>query len=346
MITKNLENFKKQFEKELTIFFDTKLQEAEKTGEYPKEMIEVVKEFTLRGGKRIRPALIYYTYKCFDLKNEELLFKVGISIELLQSFLLIHDDIIDDDDLRRNMPTVHKIYEGKYGKFYGKNLAILAGDMAVLLAEESILSLDIDSNKKIEILKILNETIQKVVYGQELDILSTKNEVISKDSLFKIHNLKTSKYTFEGPTLVGAVFGNANGRDIEILKEYSYKMGIAFQLQDDILGLFGDEKKLGKPIGSDLKEGKKTLLILKALECSCSNDKKIIDRLIGKKDIQKHEIDLVRDIVKESGSLDYSQKIISEFISESKNLIEKSDFKNEGKDFLLGLCDYLKEREN
>lgn len=346
MIETELSNFKKEFEKEILFFFETKLKTALKNEEFSKEMIEVVKEFTMRGGKRIRPALVYYGYKCFNNTNSSEIIKAGISMELIQSYLLIHDDIIDDDNFRRNLPTVHKIYESKYGKKYGKSLAILAGDMASHLAEESILKLNIIDSKKISALKILNEAVQKVIYGQELDVLSCERKNFSKKDLFQIHNLKTSKYTFEGPLLMGATLGDANEADVQKLREYSYKMGIAFQLQDDILGLFGDQEKLGKPIGSDLKEGKKTLLILKAEETCSNSDKKFINSILGKKEITNSEIKKIREIVEKSGSLEYSKKMIIEFTSDAKTIIEKSKFNKEGKEFLINLADYLVKREN
>lgn len=349
MIEKKLKIFKNDFDKELNNFFDEKIKYADIFDEISKDMLVILKDFTMNGGKRIRPALLYYGYKCFekkiDKKKDIALLKAGLSIELMQSFLLIHDDIIDNDELRRNNPTVHKIYEKKYGKIYGKSFGILAGDLAVCLANESILLIDVCDELKVKIGLILNNSIQKVIYGQELDTLSTINK-IDKTGLFKIHNLKTAKYTFEAPLLMGGALSNASEKDIEVLREYSYKMGIAFQLQDDILGLYGDEKKLGKPIGSDLKEGKKTLLFINAIENSSSFDKKYLNSVLGNKNIPKDDIKKVQKIVESSGSLAYSKKLIFEMANDAKNIVNKSNFEKDGKQFLIELTDYLINRES
>lgn len=346
MITQNLSEFKKDFDLVLEKYFDEKISEAKKSNEISKDTLEILKEFTTRGGKRIRPALLYHSYLCFSDVNKSEAVKAGISIELVQSFLLIHDDIMDNDDFRRGKPTVHKVYSKLFNdKKLAESLAILCGDLAISLANESLLSLSFSPDKKIKAGIYLNEVVNKVEFGQELDIMSVKQDSLSEESLLNIHKLKTSKYTFEGPLIIGAILGGANLNELEILKEFSTPLGIAFQLQDDILGLFGDELKLGKPIGSDIREGKKTLLILKAKEKCTLTERKILGQLLGKNDITKEEVKLIQDIVTKSGSLDYSKEKIKNTLNEAKDIISKLKVNPKNKEFFSELVDYLSERD-
>ena len=166
-----------------------------------------------------------------------------------------------------------------------------------------------------------------------------------EEELFLIHNLKTAMYTFEAPLKTGAILAGAKKEEMKAFEDYSGPLGQAFQLQDDILGLFGDQEKLGKPIGSDIREGKKTLLIIKAREKCGVGDRVFLDSVLGKPDAALSEIEKVRDIVIKTGSLDYSRKKIAELISKSRKAIENEKFYEPGKKFLLDLTCFLKDRD-
>tara|TARA_Y100000310_G_scaffold269548_1_gene282829 strand:+ start:5001 stop:6032 length:1032 start_codon:yes stop_codon:yes gene_type:complete len=334
---------KEQIEPLLTIFFDDKIARASKIDPSSKEMIELLKEFTLRGGKRIRAALVYHGYTLFQPPNNEIL-KPAMATELIHSFLLIHDDIIDQDNTRRNGPTIHASYEKLFNsKHYGTSFAILAGDILHAFANEILANSNFpDKNKNLAI-KSLNTTVTKVIYGESLDVLSSINPNFSKKDLELTHYLKTASYTVEGPLHLGAILAGATEEQLKILSKYGIPLGKAFQLQDDILGLFGDEEKLGKPVGSDIKEGKKTLLILKALESATEEQKQFLQSTLNKKDITKEEIDRVRDIVKQTKSLEHSQTTAKQLIQEAKEAITPLK-DSESKQFLIELADYMLER--
>ncbi len=346
MIKQQLEDFKETFDKALSNYFDSKIIEAKKIGETSEPMLKILKEFTIRGGKRVRPALVYNAYTCFSNEKLDEAIKAGIASELVQSFLLIHDDIMDNDELRRGKPTVHKIYSEYFNDSeLGRSLAILCGDLSVSLANELLLSIDLPAERKIKAGILLNEVLNKVGFGQELDVISSKEKEITQEELFKIHRLKTAKYTFEGPLLIGATLGGATQKDLEILKGYSTPVGLAFQLQDDILGLFGDEKKLGKKVGSDIREGKKTLLILKAKEKCSTFEKRFLEKTLGNKNVSSDDIKKVREIVIATGSLDYNKSMIKNLLDEAKDELKDFNCSIEGKIFLLELADYLEKRD-
>jgi geranylgeranyl diphosphate synthase type I len=348
-----LTSYKKAVEKELDTFFSEKYESAKNIDPYSAEMVSLLKDFTLRGGKRIRGALFYHGYICFSEENKEEILKMSMAIELLQSYLLIHDDIMDDDDFRRGKPSLHKSYEmiidKKFNvedaKHIGKSLAIVAGDICCAFSNEIFAKAKIPDDKKIKAITYLNHVVHKVCYGQALDILSCIREDIEHKDIEKINNLKTSTYTITGPLILGAIVAGADEDEIKKLEDIFSPLGEAFQLQDDILGLFGTEEKLGKPIGSDIREGKKTLLILKAIENASKEEKEFIKKSLGTC-VSKKEIEKIREIVKNTGSLDYCKKRMEEITYSSRSKAKDLILRDEGKTFILDLYSFLEKRDN
>ncbi len=348
-----LEEFKEKIDRELRMFFDKRIEEVSDIDDSAKEMMRLLKDYTLRGGKRIRAAMIYYGYKCFKKNKEKELLKAAMCIELVQSFLLIHDDIIDCDDLRRGGDTLHISYEKLHKKgckkgdspHFGRSMAIIAGDILSTLANQLLVYSNFDKKSKLNAIAKLNQVIHKVIYGQALDIITgVKNNVREKDVL-NIHHLKTASYTVEGPLHIGALLAGAKQKDLDVLSDYGVRIGKAFQIQDDILGLFGDEKKLGKPIGSDIKQGKKTLLVLRALQNGNKQQEQFIKKCLGNQRVSLKDIEMFRQIVKDTDSLTYSQGLARNLIEMAKAKIEDAKFRKQAKEFLLGIADYMLERK-
>ncbi|MBW2977830.1 polyprenyl synthetase family protein [Candidatus Woesearchaeota archaeon] len=347
-----LDNYKQLVNKELDLFFKDKLEKADQIDPSSKQMIELLREFTMRGGKRLRAALVYHGYKCFSNKNLKEIIKASMTMELIQSYLLIHDDIIDNDDLRRNGPTLHISYKNiakrKYKKIdsnhFGISMAILAGDICAAFANEIIAKLKIKEKYKTPALSVLNHSVHHVIYGQALDILSELRTITNKD-IEKIHRLKTATYTIESPLKIGALLAGAKQKHLNILSRYAILLGKAFQIKDDILGMFGEKQKVGKPVDSDLKEGKKNLLILKALENATPAQKQQIQEALGNPDLTKNQLNQVRAIIIKTGSLSYSQNLAKKLVQKAKSAIKSAKLKPEGKKFLFKIADYIEQRE-
>ncbi len=352
-MTLTLKKYKNIVDKEIEKFFNKKLKKAKKIDPSSAELIKILKKFCLKG-KRIRAAMLFHGYRCFKNKNLREIVKASMSIELIQSYFLIHDDIMDKSDLRRGKPALHKVYEKiskkKYKKsghaHFGASMAILAGDILVAFADEILADLKkIKPKYKNAAVKKLQHINHTVIYGQVLDILSELKPVTTKD-ISLIHRMKTASYTVEGPLHVGALLAGANKKQLNILKRYGVPLGKAFQIQDDILGLFGNEKKTGKPADSDLKEGKQTLLILKALEKADKKQEQTIKKALGNQNITRSQLEKVRNIVKDTGSLQYCQDLAKSLIKKAKSALSHARFKKQGKEFLLGeITDYMLERK-
>ncbi len=349
-ITNILEHYKEKIEFRLKTFLDEKISEAEKISDSSREIMQYIKEFNLRGGKRIRSVLIIMAYKSLGGKNEDAIIDIAVSAELMQSFLLIHDDIIDDDDLRRGGPTMHKIYAEKYKgrdnpKKVGESMAIIAGDLLASLGNEIISKSAFDEEKKLKLLQKFNKVVKLTGYGEIIDILSDLKTNVTEQDISKMHKLKTAVYTIEGPLHMGAIAAGASDGQLKILSEYAIPLGMAFQLKDDILGLFGSEEKLGKPADSDIKEGKKTILILKAIENAYKEQKEFIVNALGNKNITEKKLIKLREIIKETGSLSYSENLAEKLVKKAKDAIKNSDFEKQGKEFFLEIADYIIKRD-
>ena len=256
---KVIEAYKGKIGFALKKFLENKIKHG---GEYSpeiRELIENILEFNLRGGKRIRPMILIFAYKCFKDDEESKVIESSIAMELMQAYFLIHDDIIDNADLRRGKPSMHKIY-GANDESLGKSIAIIAGDICSSYVYEVILKGDFIDSAKLKAIEWLNWTEQRVNYGQEIDSLPGFNG-LSESYVMKIYELKTASYTVMGPVFIGAALASASDKEISQLREYGYKLGTAFQIQDDIIGVYGKVEETGKPNDSDVKEGKKTILI-------------------------------------------------------------------------------------
>jgi geranylgeranyl diphosphate synthase type I len=348
-----LNNYKEKIDKELRFFFDKKIKKSYLISESSKEIMETLKEFNLRGGKRIRPVLTIFGYKALGGKEEKEIIRVAMAVELMEAFLLIHDDIMDQDEFRRGYLTVHKIYENRCKnqftntdyKRFGESMAIIAGDILAMLGIEVILSSKFSDKLKLRAINKFYRVVINTCFGQTLDLRCELEKNISEEDILRIQELKTSIYTIEGPLHIGAILAGATKNNLRLLSGYAIPLGKAFQIQDDILGMFGNEKKLGKPVGSDLREGKKTLLILKALEKSKKGQRQTILNSLGNKDLTISEIDKIRKIIIKTGALDHSKNLAKQLSIKAKNIILKSKLKKEGKDFLIAIADYMVNRE-
>jgi geranylgeranyl diphosphate synthase type I len=346
-----LKFYQEQINSELDLFFDEKISRVKHISPHALDLMRCLKEFNLRDAKRIRPILLIFGYKCIKpSKNDSELVRAALAAELMESFLLVHDDIIDNDDFRRKKPTLHKVYEKKFEKFkdkadIGKSIALIGGDILATLGSEVLLSTKFKDNLKVKALARFNRVVVNTAFGQVLDVISELDPDISEKDIARIHELKTAKYTIEGPLHIGAILAGANNKQLNKLSAYAIPLGLAFQLQDDILGVFGDASRIGKPVGSDIREGKKTLLILKAMEKSNLKDRFTIKRALGSNSLTKVQIERVRDIIIKSGSLDYSKNLAKQLAERSKSEIKKSKFRSEGKQFLVGIADYIIGRD-
>ncbi|MBU3934026.1 MAG: polyprenyl synthetase family protein [Candidatus Omnitrophica bacterium] len=307
-----------------------------------------IKDFVLRKGKRLRPILFVAGYLGFAKGAAPGLYKTAVSFELLHDFLLVHDDIVDKARARRGKPTLHKMFDNylekfKNAKFDGQDLAIVAGDVIYALAVDSFLSIKADAQRKERALKKFIESALYTGAGEFIELLSGIKDIeqLSEQDIYRIYDYKTAHYTFASPLSCGAMLGGANQSQVRRLYRYGIYSGRAFQLKDDILGMFGGEKKTGKPALTDLQEAKKTLLLRYAYNNSNKENKLTIKRILSKHKVNKADLLKMRKIISASGALDYTEKEISRLSGKAQGAIKSSRMRPKYKSFLRGYCEEL-----
>jgi geranylgeranyl diphosphate synthase type II len=228
-------------------------------GSNPKELYQPIEYIMSLGGKRMRPVLVFMACDLFDGDTNKAL-SPALAIELFHNFTLIHDDIMDKAPLRRAQPTVHEKWNG--------NTAILSGDAMMVCAYQELCKADVAVLPKL--LAIFSDTAIKVCEGQQLDMNYEKLSKVSIPHYIKMIELKTA-VLLGGSLKIGAILGDAREEDAQRLYDFGKNIGIAFQLQDDILDVYADAEKFGKQTGGDIIANKKTYLLLKALEMAEGN---------------------------------------------------------------------------
>lgn len=266
-----------------------------------------VEEFinSCRGGKRLRGSLVRLSHDLIDPKPNISIFDVAAAIEITQATLLVQDDVFDNSLTRRNLPTLHlRLDQGEYGK----NVAVILGIYGQALAPEIILDSDFSPDNKLKALKAYHATMQSTGLGEIEDLTLAKSRTLTQADIYRLYDLKTAQYTFVQPMQVGAALAGANNSYLDAVKNFGHLLGIAFQIQDDIIGVFGDEELTGKSTSSDIQEGKNTILLLKALQKAKSKERKFILENYGDQNVDQKGIETIREIFIKTGSLDYSKE--------------------------------------
>lgn len=348
-IQKTLAQFKEKIDKEIGKYLDKIIKEAEGKDRLTAEALTYVKKMTLARGKRLRPALMYFGYIGAGGKDKNRIMKAAVSVELIHMFLLIHDDIIDRDAIRHGVDSLN-FYFTKYARknfrkgdsaHFRDSMAIIIGDMLQALGNRIILESGFSERLVTRAASRLQEIIALTVMGQTKDIYLEHKGSDSEKEILKMYEYKTAKYSIEGPLSLGMLLAGAREKDLGSISRYAVPIGIAFQIQDDILGIFGSEKKLGKSVRSDIEGGKRTILLAKALEKADHKQKKELERIIGKGKINKKDIKSFQRIMIGTGALEYADGLAKDYIRSGKRSLRSMRLDQGTKDFLLGIADYM-----
>ncbi len=301
-----------------------------------------IKEFILRDGKRIRPILFCIGYFGFSKKAPRGLYRSALSLELLHDFMLVHDDIIDKSDLRRGKPSMHALLNkylenGKNFKFSGEDLTIVVGDGMYALALDAFLAVKEDSQRKELALRQLISAALYTGSGEFIELLlGTKPiEKITKNDIYKIYDHKTANYTFASPLTMGALLAGAREKQIKKLFDYGMFLGRAFQIKDDIIGTFARSVETGKSNLTDISEAKRTLLIWYAYNHSDKIRKATIERVFSGNSVGNKELFKIREIIADSGGLDYAKKEIKKLLDKAQASIKLLKMRRESREVLM-----------
>jgi geranylgeranyl diphosphate synthase type II len=271
-------------------YYESEIQRFEKQyqlvlkGRKPKSLYEPCDYIVASNGKRLRPFLVFLAAKAVGARSNKVM-NAAIAVELFHNFTLVHDDIMDNADKRRGRPTLHIKYD--------VNTAILAGDNLLAIAYESLLK-DCKING-LSAIEDFTHGLIEVCEGQSLDKDFEIREQVSLTEYIEMIGKKTAALS-ETCCSIGAKLGGGSKKEISALKRYGKYLGLAFQIQDDILDIMADEAELGKKIGGDLLEGKKTYLLLKALENSRGKERELIEKVIYNSGIKENQIQRYKEL--------------------------------------------------
>lgn len=343
--------FVKVIDQKLETYWQTELDRQfgfnQKQKELVKKMLDHAGEHNLRAAKRIRGAFTYYGYM-LGKPVDDRIWKAAVGVELVQTALLMHDDVMDQDDVRRGQPTTHKFFE-EGDPHHGESMAYTLGDTVLTMGYESVLNSDFETEKVIRATQKLLRGITNTAYGQAYDIsLEKMLDRATEDDVIALHKAKTAIYTYENPLFIGAILAGLGSEVLEILHDYSMDGGVAFQLQDDILGIYGAPEKTGKSANSDLLQGKVTLLILKTLRNGSAKQIGDLKKVWGKRSAAPADIEKAKQAIIDSGALEYSRNISRDYARRAVVTAEKlRDLKlnKEAIDFIQGVAEYMVERE-
>jgi len=313
-----------RIEKELAAYVQT-IDKLYSLNKLSPVLFKSIKEFICRPGKRIRPILFCIGYLGFSQKTPPGLYRSALSLELLHDFMLVHDDIIDKSDTRRGAPSMHALLnqylnQNKNAKFNGEDLAIVVGDVMYAMGLDAFLSVKENMLRKEAALRKLISAALYTGSGEFIELLLgiKRLEKVTQEDIYKIYDYKTANYTFASPLTMGSTLAGAKTSQIEKLFSYGLLLGRAFQIKDDILGTFGEEKDTGKSNLTDIKEAKKTLLIWYAFNHAGRENRLLIKKIMEGEFSNNSALLKMRKIIVESGALAYAENQIEYLYSNAK----------------------------
>lgn len=346
-----LAGYRHDFETAARTYLETKRAEAEAMAPASTVLVETVTDLVMAGGKRLRPALVHFGYEAAGGAAEtasapDATLPVALASELLHTYLLIHDDIMDHAELRRGRPTAHQSFGQRHraahwpgdAADYGRSMAILAGDLAASYAFE--LAARVEAR---DVERCFAAMAQEVIHGQYLEVLITYALAPSEDELTRVLRLKSGRYSVERPLELGALLAGASAAVVGGLKSVGQALGEAFQLRDDLLGMLGDPDAVGKPVGADWAEGKFTFLAFHALGGASPEDRAFLAATRGAKNLGPTDLRRVLRLLDETGAVARVETMIRERLAAARDGLAALPLREPGAGFLAGLVDFLEE---
>lgn len=321
---------------------------------YSARAVEAYVEILARGGKRIRGALTVMGYEMFGGTDRQLILQAASAIEMVHAYILVLDDIMDKSEMRRGGQSAHKLLasyhatRGLSGEslHFGEAVAINSALIGNHYAMGIMTGLQADDAYKLRALKLLNDTLVITGHGQVNDLFNEVLDQVSEADVSRVLEWKTAYYTFLNPLQIGMALAGADDETLESIRPYCMAAGHAFQITDDILGIFGSEIEAGKSPMDDIREGKRTLLSITALARAESGDKNFLIQMLGNEKLTQAEFNRCKEIFVSTGALQYASDRAAEYIQTAIDSLATvhADVSAQGKDFLHMLVSSLQGR--
>ena len=334
---------------ELMAFIETERRDLEHEA---LPLLDELEALVLAGGKRIRPRFCYWGFVAAGGTDGRAILRIGAALELLHTFALIHDDVMDHAPLRRNRLTTFRAlaelsagvpHQGDPQRF-GTSAAILTGLLGFVLADRLFTTSGFQPEVVARASERYDRMRTRAIAGQYLDLLAAHRGESDEATARRIGLLKSAGYTVADPLVIGALCASGDDRAISILEGYGAPLGEAFQLRDDVLGVFGDPSETGKDRDGDLREGKQTVLLAKARELADARQRSFLDATIGDRQLSAEEAQRVRDVIASTGALEATNALIDELVATAKSRIKPDVVGREAAEELTALADEVTQR--
>ena len=328
--------------KALEVFLDRQAATLDAIAEDLGPVSDALGEFLLDGGKRLRPAFCYWGWRGAGGPDTDEIVAAAASLELLQACALIHDDVMDDSDTRRGRPAVHRRFASLHrGELwlgdadeFGRNAAILLGDLCLIWADQLLNTSGLPGEVIVRGSATYDEMRNEVMAGQYLDLVEQVRGRADVERALRVARYKSAKYTVERPLHLGGVLAGADETTLRAYTAYGIPLGEAFQLRDDVLGVFGDPAQTGKPAGDDLREGKRTVLVATAVARATEAQRALVRRLLGDPHLSEHGVAALREVIRETGALDSVERLVAERTEQAVTALAASAIDAEAKQVL------------
>jgi geranylgeranyl diphosphate synthase type I len=319
------------------------------------ELVQAVREL-LAGGKRLRPAFCYWAWRASGGEDDAKIAWAAASLELFQAAALIHDDLMDGSDTRRGTPSVHRRFEARHhtrgdsgdGRRFGLAGAVLAGDLCLGWSDEMFVSCGLDPAAVGRGLEVFHQMRTQLMGGQFVDMLNQAGALEGHGDpvsrALQVITYKSAKYSVEHPLLIGARMAGAAPDLLRAFSAFGLPLGTAFQLRDDLLGVFGDPASTGKPAGDDLREGKRTVLVAKVSELADAGEREEFDALFGDPGLTPADISRLRAIITGCGAVSAVETMIDENVARARSVLALGSFAEPAASVLGDLVDAATSR--
>jgi geranylgeranyl diphosphate synthase type I len=311
--------------------------------------------FLLDSGKRLRPLFAYAGFTAAGGSLDKPVVSAMAALELLQACALIHDDLMDGSDTRRGKPSIHRHFESihvqdqleGFAPHYGLSAAVLLGDLALVWSDQMLNSAGLTTDQCARVLPYYNEMRVELMAGQFLDIHEQTQKTTSVDRSMTIARYKSGKYTIERPLHLGAAMTlNPSPEIFTALSAYGLPLGEAFQLRDDLLGVFGDPSVTGKPAGDDLREGKRTVLIAMTNDRQSESQRETARKYFGKQDLDAQGVAVLREIIESTGARAELEATIERLTDQALTAAQSAVFTEDGSAMLVELANIATKRSS
>ena len=349
---------REQVQTELTSYLTLQREYLSGIGSELIPVCDALESFLLEGGKRLRPLFAYAGFAATGKVATPADIRAFTSLELLQACALIHDDLMDRSDTRRGKPAIHRHFENLHqsqtmnglADQFGEAAAVLLGDLALVWSDHLLHTSGVSDSALLSALSVHDEMRIELMAGQYLDVREAGEKTPSVDRSLRIARYKSGKYTIERPLHLGASLAVIDRAErsqlINVLSAYGLPLGEAFQLRDDLLGIFGDPSVTGKPAGDDIREGKRTVLMAMTLERADQSSSQIISAALGREDLTTDKIEEIRALIIATGAVKDVEDLIEGLLSNALTAANSAEIAPSARELLIELATTATRRSN